>query len=162
MLHTFKSTLGVNIYPLIGTQQYLFGVAPGPGIALGQFGNDLSWGIIPSDNNETNSYFKNPIYTMMLNTPKTIDQNSEIICTSYCNSSASGYIINQKVMGKNRKGYQIGNYKVGGARPFIGLNGVQLTKFNEKLITTMQSVYAYEPDDNTSVIYIGDINVEDD
>lgn len=48
-----------------------------------------------------------------------------------------------------------------GQRLYTGLDSSQLESYNEALITTMKSVYAYNPDYSTFNIRKGDINIED-
>ena len=125
----------------------------------------------------SNEYFTNPKFNLVLNTQKSLEQNSEFISTinynpiegrqllqdlhiSDKNNSSDIYstvwITNNKhwawYKGANsRTEYLFNN------REFSGLTAEELPEFNKRLLRTMKGIYAYNPDYDTMSVNIGNV-----
>ena len=101
-------------------------------------------------------WFNRPVYNLTLNTYKSITTKSEFIST-----------VDYVYLGKTSVRYYDNNGNWAGfadcpdTRQFVGLSGEQLAEFNRKLLNTMSTVYAYNPDYPTISKLSGDVNVDD-
>jgi hypothetical protein len=98
--------------------------------------------IYPKDNNyylakELNKDMSPALFNFVANTKDSIKYSSEFIS-----------VIPHKLNTDNQ-------------RLYTGLSPAQLESYNKALVTTMKSVYAYNPDYGTFNIKKGDINIED-
>ena len=112
---------------------------------------DNTHGTIP-----VNRMFKKPKYNLVLNTENAIYNQSEFISTMQC-KILEGY----SALYANTVDGWIQWIERPKLREFVGLDGKQLTEFNEKLLKTMSGVFAYNPDYKTYNSLSGDLNIED-
>ena len=153
--HVITNEWGVNVH---GTY---YGIPPDYG---GMLLHDSSWqefwgtgtyddtrGTVPWD-----QMVKSPRYNMILNTYKSLNYKTEFISTVEY-KIASG---TKAVYCHGEDGWTSWQY-CGTMREFVGLTGAQLASFNEKLLTTMSSVYAYNPDYTTISKLSGKVDIDD-
>lgn len=112
---------------------------------------DNLWGSLPATR-----MFDTPLYNMVINTENSIKLQSEFV------SSMPHRILTGKeaLYASSSDGWMSWE-SCGDAREFIGFTGNELASFNSKLMTTMQYVYAYNPDYNTYSTLSGNINISD-
>lgn len=112
---------------------------------------DNTWGSIPATR-----MFDKPLYNMVINTENSIKLQSEFI------SSMPHTVLTDKsgLYASTSDGWMQW-MSCGNARGFVGLDGNQLANFNEKLLKTMEGVYAYNPDYNTHKVLNGKTNISD-
>lgn len=96
-----------------------------------------------SENVFGSGLFDNPRYNLSINTKNSVKYNSEFI------STVTGEYIS---MPQDTPKYYVLN--------FSGLTGKQVELFNRKLLETMKSVYAYNPDYDSLPVNIGDIYIQ--
>ena len=121
-------------------------------------GADDTFGIIPMK-----LMFDKPLYNMVLNTKNTLQYYGEFISTidyaqPFSPDVLHGDTSNDKVAWNNvnTEGKPYRRKVI----PFTGLTGTQLKEFNTKLIKTMQSVYAYNPDYDSLIVNKGNVTVD--
>ena len=125
--------------------------------------SDDTYGIAVS-----NEYANNPKYNMVLNTYKSLEQQSEFISTLDSQTVAG----RQRVLDLHKDPwdawFESGKAIYDGAQDyytfenskFTGLTSEQIAVFNQKLLTTMKGVYAYNPNYATIAVNIGDAIIE--
>ncbi len=117
----------------------------------------------PSDKNDvggpTNLLNISPMYNLSCNTQKSLDSHAEFISNitgERCTIKEIAYINNNgNIQGSdnNGKGYS--------ALKFTGLRPYQLQIFNQCMVETMKSVYAYNPDYDFVSLCKGDVQITD-
>ena len=95
-------------------------------------------------NTFNNDLFLNPIYNLSINTKNSLKYNSEFI------STVTGEYATIDVDDQQTQ-----------ILTFSGINGTQLATFNQKLLETMKSVYAYNPDYDSLPVNVGKVRVYD-
>ena len=160
--HGFSSDSGVNIYG--GEEGYSnFAIGPETDKQLkeGSTTEYIDYNSNNSNGNVPHNYlYKNPRYNLSLNTKMMIDHQGEFLstidyltCKTQVPFAYGGDNLTQPVfLGKNAKFT---------ARKYTGITGEKVTKFNECLITTMKSVYAYNPDYDSIAVKLGDVAIKD-
>lgn len=148
--HGLYDDVGVNI-----TEK--FGVAPNTegGWVIDYSGineKDDTYGIRPEK-----TLYNNPKFNLSLNTKNTIQYYSEFLST-----------FDYEVINDRYRGWDYGendsegdsSYVTVNMREFTGFTGDEVAVFNEKLIETMKSVYAYNPDYDSLQINVGDVTLQ--
>jgi hypothetical protein len=130
--------------------------------------SDDTYGIAVSD-----EYVKNPKYNIVLNTYKSLEKQSEFMST-LDSQTVEGRQKVQDLHGDDpSKDYVESWFESGVAiydgaaanwtfenRKFTGLTSEQIATFNQKLLTTMKGVYAYNPNYAMIAVNIGDAIIE--
>ena len=111
---------------------------------------DDTWGSIPATR-----MFDTPLYNMVINTENSIKLQSEFI-----SSMPHTTLTQQALYGSTSDGW-VQWQSCGTGRAFVGLTGAQLASFNDKLMKTMEGVYAYNPDYNTHKVLSGNTTIND-
>lgn len=106
-------------------------------------------------------YYKIPRYNSCLLTQTCIDQCNELISTMEINILEEGRTANDQGSGDKMDRYDSNDFETIVSSEFIGFTGNQLQEYNKKLIQTMKSVYAYNPDYDYITISQGDITIKD-
>ena len=117
---------------------------------------DHTYGIAVSD-----EYAQSPKFNLVLNTYKSLEQNSEFISTIYykeVNGRQRGFDLHGDYFSDVWATQSLKSYQ---NREFIGFNAQQLAKFNELLIQTMKGIYAYNPDYNYVTSSTGNTLIQD-
>lgn len=92
-----------------------------------------------------------PKYNSVLNTQNSIKYNAEFISTlDY--ATKTGREFEQPMGTSGETQMQM--------RCFSGFTGKQLATFNEKLVNTMQSIYAYNPDYDQLTVNVGNVSLQ--
>ena len=155
-VHGLSENNGVNIY--VSNSGTGFGIAPEYGdwkvrdqsdVAHGDDYDDTQ-GIVPMD-----LLYQQPLYNLSLNTKNAINYNSEFI------STLDWSLTQGKIAGcdlTDDKDVKWSDYQT--MREFTGFSGSQIATFNEKLIKTMSSVYAYNPDYDSLTVNAGNITLQ--
>ena len=148
---------GVNLYESDGA---FFGIAPDYGGYKmrdeGWFGDDEwdnTYGRIPRT--YLNSY---PRYNMSLNTKNAFNYYSEFISTLEYDT-VSGRIWGyekEENYGPNQNGAPIKTM-----RAYTGFTASEVEQFYSKLVTTLKSIYVYNPDYNSLPVNVGSVSVSD-
>ena len=134
--HGMSIDNGTNIYKCSG----------GLGISPNEDLDDDCRGIIATD-----VLYNNPLYSMSLNT-QMVMQGAQFISTlDYKTCSGKIYKWNKKNLQETDTDYTM--------RKFTGLTADEIVSFNTKLMETMKSVYAYNPDYSSISAYVGDVKV---
>ena len=140
-VHGFSKTTGVNIYN-----------ADGDALGIGPYvdiDKDEGCGTPGAD-----ILYNKPKYNSCLNTKDSIKYCSEFISTLHYHET-TGEIYFANIDSKDysfKSGYAM--------REYTGLTGEQLATFNKKLVTTMKSVYAYNPDYDSLDVKAGDVALQ--
>ena len=160
--HCVDETYGVNVYAASGG---LTGIAPHTGTRYYRDDNqqtdgretkhkETSLGIRPDP---AKRLFNSPLYNLVLNTKNMMLYNGECISTMYkgtTTGTVTGYIDNPD------GGWNSPTFNVS-MRQFVGFGGTQVATFNYKMINTMKSVYAYNPDYDSLEVNVGKVSVVD-
>ena len=98
--------------------------------------------------------FNHPRYNLSLNTKNSILYNSEFIST-----------LDWKLITNQMYGYHLGEsdrewYTVV-MREYTGFTGEEIATFNKKLLKTMSSIYAYNPDYDSLFVNVGEVSLQD-
>ena len=116
-----------------------------------------SKGIIPKK-----ILYEEPVYNVVLNTKDMIEHQSEFVSTIQYGTKdykgISGWIKNPP---GNKSSYIEKLDETYTMRTFNGLTGEKITWLNERLLETMKSVYAYNPDYDQFPVNAGDVSVKD-
>lgn len=152
-VHGLSEDSGVNIHE--GDEYpYRYGIPPGddekgwPNYGSGK-DDESGYGITPRQ-----YLFNNPKYNLCLNTKNSINYNSEFISTLDYN------VFDGRVEGTNTASSNETHWVNHKVREYTGFTGDQIALFNQKLIKTMSSVYAYNPDYDSLTVNIGDITLQ--
>jgi hypothetical protein len=141
-VHGLSTTNGVNIYKSTDGTEYGIGPEYGGWKVRDQWDvahdddYDDCYGIVPMD-----FMYNKPKFNLCLNTKNSINYNSEFIST-----------LDWKIIEGPIPGCDLGDDKdikwssPQKMRAFTGFTGDQIATFNQKMIKTMSSVYAYNPD----------------
>ena len=160
--HCVDETYGVNVY---AASNGLTGIAPHTGTRYYRDDNqqtdgretkhkETSLGIRPDP---AKRLFNSPLYNLVLNTKNMMLYNGECISTMYkgtTTGTVTGYIDNPD------DGWNSPTFNVS-MRQFVGFGGTQVATFNYKMINTMKSVYAYNPDYDSLEVNVGKVSVVD-
>ena len=150
-VHGFSEANGVNIHE--GEYGSYYGIPPYTDMGDVGSSHEDTYGILPRD-----FMFKKPKYNLCLNTLDSIKYQSIFISTVdwkiLQNKKIQGTNVDN---GDNERAWR----EIPEMREFVGLTGEQLATFNEKLIKTMSSVYAYNPDYDSLTVNIGNITLQD-
>lgn len=117
---------------------------------------DNSWGVIGKDYLE-----KNPLYNLSLNTVNAIEHYGEFISTIDYGTVSDRIIVNNtnKDNDDNKQwGWTYNNHTM---LKYTGFTSSQVETFNRKLINTMKSIYAYNPDYDSLSVNVGEVSVRD-
>lgn len=149
--HAVSDTYGVNVHEQTdGTG----GIPPKEGTWPVYDQNDdveACFGISPS-----HWLYNNPRYNMVMNTKASMLGYSEFISTlEYQHRTGRAYGGN---VGGDHEQHWVYNLNI---REYVGFSGSQLELFNKRMLKTMSSVYAYNPDYDSLQINVGDIKIED-
>lgn len=157
--HGMSESNGTNIYgtypnyflsPNIGTTLKKGDVEDGTN-GLFDWMQDDTRGIVPTEN-----MFNNPLYNLSLNTKNSLKYYSEFVSTlDYKTGRHKVYAYDT--------GDKFGSWSKDTfpMRVFTGLTADQVVSFNTKLINTMKSVYAYNPDYNSLSVFVGNVSITD-
>lgn len=134
-----------HIGKLTFCQPHVHGLGDAYGTNIGMVNNKafIRSGIYYTDDYADN-FKKKALYNLSLNTKGVIDYNTEFI------SSIAHSITKVTLNGQNSE-----------EREYTGITADQLEHFNSCLLETMSSVYAYNPDYNTSKFNVGEVSVLD-
>lgn len=154
--HGLSGVNGVNIHKYNENDADSLGISSSDvksgGFDYGSSGDvDGSKGITPRLD-----LFENPKYNMCLNTQKSINYFGEFISTLEYNE-VTGRIWSSNYSNDNETTWHNTFF----LRDYIGFTGEQLSVFNQKLLNTMSSVYAYNPDYDSLEVFVGDVQVVD-
>ena len=155
--HGMSSEEGVNIYLHDGKLR----IAPWDNWKFSNRGwsTETEWGNAAGGVPSTSLYL-NPVYNLSLNTLNSINLQSEFISTiDYAVSKGYSYNWGAEYKYNREHGYVTSSSQYN-MREYTGFSGHQLTTFNKKLLKTMESVYAYNPDYDSFSIRKGDVQVE--
>ena len=150
--HAVSDTYGVNVHSQ--TDSSIGGIPPKEG-SWGDYGSDgdpeACFGITPES-----WLYDNPHYNMVMNTKASMLAYSEFISTlEYEHMKGRAY-------GGNVAGTDEEHWVYGlNMRKYVGFSGSQLELFNKRMLKTMSSVYAYNPDYDSLQVNAGDIKIED-
>ena len=157
--HGFSSDSGVNIYG--GDEYGTYAIGPEVDKKSDGSGGYIDYNSNNSNGNLPHDYlYKYPRYNLSLNTKMMIDHQGEFLST----------IDYQTVKTKVPFAYGgdnltepvfIGDSVSFNARKYTGITGSAVTQFNKRLINTMKSVYAYNPDYDSIAVKLGDISIKD-
>lgn len=152
--HGLSEANGVNIHE--SDDFSVYGIPPEVGNWDAGDSEDDTYGIAPRD-----FLFKHPKYNLSLNTKNSINYNSEFISTiDWKVSNSRVWGVNVDSSGEDDKE---GRWKSGyDMREYTGFTGEQISLFNKKLLKTMSSVYAYNPDYDSLAVNIGNVVVHND
>ena len=123
-------------------------------------------------------YYENPKYNLVLNTQKSLEQNSEFISTinyDFTEGRQRGFDLHgdhytdvwTDWVGSSKNGRNFVETLNNADnvwfwnRRFTGFNAEQLSEFNKKLIQTMKGIYVYNPDYDSLTVNIGNALIED-
>lgn len=115
--------------------------------------HNQTYGIAPS-----NSLYNKPYYLLCVNTVNMIDRQSEFAVNMNYKLDSD---VNSIIIGYGDHRRPILCAKSVTAAKIIGLLGNELVDFNKKLIQTMKSIYAYNPDYTSLTVRKGDISILD-
>lgn len=150
--HGLSQTNRVNIHEGDGDEKY-YGIPPEV-IYDGNIGDseDDTYGAAPRD-----YLFEHPKYNLSLNTKNSIEYNGEFISTLEWN-----ILKNKQVWLVNTNDPSLQNAWVDNIdmREYTGFTGEEVAKFNKKMINTMKSVYAYNPDYDYLTVNIGEVSLQ--
>ena len=164
-LHTLNADYGVNIYNKSGAtnaanlEQFLGGVIVKKRNADAEATRDVTGGTIPLRNTAK--------LNMCANTVNSVKYQNEFISTvpyktHNITNKSEDYIYYFGKDGRNvHTTDQLGAYNEVNTVGFQGFTYDQLHTFNRKLLTTMQSIYAYNPDYDSLSIYKGNVDIID-
>lgn len=140
-VHGYSEEFGVNIYPAADG----FGIGPNINVE-GDEGN----GIVGA------SYlYENPRYNSCLNTKDMINHAGEFISTiDY--KETTGTVLKANLDGT----WEVTELNNIPMRAYTGLTGEQLAIFNDKLLKTMSSIYAYNPDYDSLEVKAGNVTIQ--
>ena len=112
---------------------------------------DDAYGNFPLDN-----YSLRPQYNFVANTLDSIKYYSEFV-------SAINYVgcISRSTYGRDDDGDGAWDWQLVDQKIFQGFTGEQLVQFNTKLLKSMSSIYAYNPDYNTLNVNTGKVTLQD-
>ena len=116
------------------------------------YANSKGYGIYSSEKTgivPTSDLFTNPKYNLSLNTTESLLNYNEFISTLDFN----------RIEG-NVKTSDLNTKEVDSMPEFTGFTGSQVSTFNKKLLKTMSSVYAYNPDYDFIEINKGDVSID--
>lgn len=100
--------------------------------------------------------YDNPHYNMVMNTKASMLAYSEFISTLEYESMTG------RAYGGNTAGTDETDWVYNlNMRKYVGFSGSQLELFNRRMLETMSSVYAYNPDYDSLQVNVGDIKIED-
>lgn len=152
--HGLSSVNGVNIHEGNGTYNYGIPSEAGGGGKYGDMdSNDKTYGIAPRD-----YLFRHPKYNLCLNTKNSINYYSEFISTlDYKEISSSIWLYNTNTTESDAP-YWYGPTTL---REYTGFTGEDIATFNQKLIKTMSSIYAYNPDYDSLTVNLGNVSLQD-
>lgn len=150
--HGFSETNGVNVHEGSGATQY--GIPPEFSKTLDDMdSSEKSYGISARD-----YLYKKPKYNLSVNTKNAINYNSEFISTMhYKEISGQVFMVNTNDDESDDSGW----YGPVTMREFVGMTGDELATFNQKLIQTMKSIYAYNPGYDYLTVNVGNITLQD-
>jgi hypothetical protein len=150
-VHGLSETYGVNIHEGPYSDQY--GIPPKAG-HWPTYGSDddreTGYGIVPRM-----YLFNHPKYNLSLNTKNAILYNSEFISTLHYETFV-GYAFGVNTSNDDET-HWVGNLAM---RRYTGFTGEQLATFNRKLLKTMETVYAYNPDYDSLAINVGNVQIQ--
>lgn len=122
------------------------------GFKIGNHHDDI-YGTFP-----TKHLYNDPQYNLSFNTLNSVKYNSEFI-------SAIDYFVNDNLkfthLGWDQNEGGIGNSATYVPRIYTGFTGEEVANFNKKLLTTMSSIYAYNPDYDLLTVNAGTVNVQE-
>lgn len=157
--HGLSELNGVNIHEGPNGGQY--GIPPEVGgVAWGKIGDskDDCWGIIPR-----NYFFEHPKFNMCLNTKDSINYNGLFESTLDWETIENGYVLAMNLSGTAKEDPdEMGGewHTVPKMRKYTGFTGEDIVTFNTKMLKTMSSVYAYNPDYDSLTVKAGNINLQ--
>ena len=134
--HGMSIDNGTNIYKYSD----VLGMSPNENLG------DSCLGIIATD-----VLYNNPHYSMSLNTQLSMQGAQFVSTLDYKTCSGKIYKLDKDDLVETDKEYTM--------RQFTGLTASEIASFNAKLIQTMKSVYAYNPDYDSINAYIGEVKV---
>ena len=149
--HGISEGFGVNIHEG-STYPYYYGIPPEVGDWDIDHGHEDTWATVPR------SYmFNNPKYNLCINTKNSINYHSEFISTLDFN-----IISNREIYGCNMSDSpdEYSWKTVNSMREYTGLTGQQIATFNKKMLETMKSVYAYNPDYDSLTVNKGNVTLQ--
>lgn len=150
--HGLSETTGVNIHEG-GAVTKVYGIPS----------NEGSWPTYGSSSDKETGYgiaprsylYDNPKYNLTLNTKNAILYNSEFISTlDYKDMQGQAWGTNTSNANED---HWVDNINL---RIYTGLTSHEISTFNQKLLETMSSVYAYNPDYDYLNIYVGNTEVD--
>ena len=155
--HGFSEQNGVNIHG--GKYNSYYAIPPDEGGGewfggdgfFGEGNNDDSYGIVPLQ-----LIYSKPLYNLSLNTKNSIQYQSEFLSTIHYNK-----LTNVDIFYSEDEDGDTAWHTVKAAKEFTGLTGQQIATFNEKLLKTMSSVYAYNPGYDSLAVNVGNITLQD-
>ena len=103
----------------------------------------------------SNYLYTNPLYNLCFNTKNSILYSSEFI--SALDSKATHGRVYARNYGASGSGKFFQNIPI---KLYTGFTGKEVASFNEKLIKTMQNVYAYNPDYNLLEVNKGNVEIQ--
>ena len=154
--HGLSEVNGVNIHG--GQYNSYYAIPPEEGGGeyfggdgfFGEGNNDDSWGIVPLQ-----LMYSKPLYNLSLNTKNTINYYSEFISTIDHN-----VLNNVDIFYSEHEDGDKAWHSVKFAKEYTGFTGDQIATFNQKMIKTMSSIYAYNPDYDSLTVKVGNITLQ--
>lgn len=150
--HAVSDTYGVNVHTQSDSSIGAIPPKDGTWPTYGSKGDpETCFGITPGS-----WLYNNPRYNMVMNTKASMLAYSEFISTleyEYMKGRAYG----GNVAGTDEQ-HWVNNLNM---RKYVGFSGSQLELFNRRMLKTMSSVYAYNPDYDSLQVNAGDIKIED-
>ena len=148
--HGLSDIYGVNIHE--GSSASFYGIPPEVGGWDAGDSDDDTMGTAPRS-----FLLNNPKYNLCVNTKNAVAYNSEFISTIDW-KEIEGQVLGINV--DNAGDAKGGVWKTYTMREYTGFTSDQVATFNKKLLKTMSSVYAYNPDYDSLEVNVGNVSVQ--
>ena len=148
--HGLSDIYGVNIHE--GSSASFYGIPPEVGGWDAGDSDDDTMGTAPRS-----FLLNNPKYNLCVNTKNAVAYNSEFISTIDW-KEIEGQVLGINV--DNASDAKGGVWKTYKMREYTGFTSDQVATFNKKLLKTMSSVYAYNPDYDSLEVNVGNVSVQ--